>query len=164
MSRQLAHSGASHDTHTKKAFLSREESEESTKANMDSVPYSPQFLIALCRAYGTILSRWGGGGKQDIVKRVDNAANKNERNKEAESSEASTTVEPCVLSLLNVVCFSTNIVKTLCAIIQSDRKVVADLYDIIDSEKRCGQRIFYTGYFSSSRYLSSSFQCIVWFS
>uniref|UniRef100_A0A7S2UH98 HECT-type E3 ubiquitin transferase n=1 Tax=Attheya septentrionalis TaxID=420275 RepID=A0A7S2UH98_9STRA len=135
MSRQLAHSGASHDTHTKKAFLSRKESDESTKANMDGVPYSPQFLIALCRAYGTILSRWGGGGKQDIVKRVDNSANKNERSKEAESSEASTTVEPCVLSLLNVICFATNIVKTLGAIIQSDRKVVADLYDIIDSER-----------------------------
>jgi ubiquitin-protein ligase E3 C len=45
-------------------------------------------------------------------------------------------VEPCVTALLNVMCFSTNFLTSAWAIIQSNPRVVADLYDVIDVKKR----------------------------
>ena len=84
------------------------------------------------RAYGTIISRWGGGGKEDLVKRV---VSNRESAKEGREY-ASATLEPCVTSLLNVLCFSTSIVASSWAIIQSNPRVVSDLYAVIDVRKR----------------------------
>lgn len=54
--------------------------------------------------------------------------------------DAAGTLEPCVTALLNVLCFSTPLLNTTWAIIQSNSKVVADLYSVIDVNKRYGAR------------------------
>jgi ubiquitin-protein ligase E3 C len=48
---------------------------------------------------------------------------------------ASSNLEPCVTALLNVLCFSTNIVVSSWAIVQSNPRVVSDLYTVIDVKK-----------------------------
>ena len=93
--------------------------------------YSVLFLLALCRAYGTILSRWGGNGKEDLVRRARRSIDDAKFGKEF----ASANVEPCVTALLNVLCFSTNVVMTSWAIVQSNPRVVSDLYAVIDVNK-----------------------------
>jgi ubiquitin-protein ligase E3 C len=93
--------------------------------------YSVWFLLALCRAYGTILSRWGGNGKEDLVRRARRSIDDAKFGKEF----ASANVEPCVTALLNVLCFSTNVVMTSWAIVQSNPRVVSDLYAVIDVNK-----------------------------
>ncbi|KAL7445769.1 hypothetical protein ACHAXM_011340 [Skeletonema potamos] len=91
--------------------------------------YCVSFFFALCRAYGTIISRWGGNGKEDLVRRISSKA------REIEIESASAKLEPCVSALLNVLCFSTNILSSSWAIVQSNSKVVSDLYCVIDVNK-----------------------------
>lgn len=79
-----------------------------------------------------MISRWGGGGKEDLVKRV--VSNKDTTKHTRES--ASQTLEPCVTALLNVLCFSTSMVTSSWAVIQSNPRVVSDLYALIDVKKR----------------------------
>jgi hypothetical protein len=86
------------------------------------------------RTYGTIISRWGGGGKDDLVKRYLPEPKKSVSINA--SDQAAGTLEPCVTALLNVLCFSTSLLSTSWAIIQSNPKVVSDLYDVIDVNKR----------------------------
>ncbi|KAL3776550.1 hypothetical protein ACHAW5_008712 [Stephanodiscus triporus] len=93
--------------------------------------YSVLFLLALCRAYGTIISRWGGNGKEDLVRRARRSIDNAKSGKEF----ASANVEPCVTALLNVLCFSTSIVTSSWAIVQSNPRVVSDLYAVIDLNK-----------------------------
>jgi hypothetical protein len=52
------------------------------------------------------------------------------------TEQATGTVEPCVTAMLNVLCFSTSLLNTSWAIIQSNPKVVSDLYAVIDVNKR----------------------------
>jgi len=49
---------------------------------------------------------------------------------------ASANVEPSVTALLNVLCFSTSFVKSSWAVVQSNPRVVSDLYAVIDVNKR----------------------------
>jgi len=91
--------------------------------------YSVSFFFALCRAYGTIISRWGGNGKEDLVRRRISSET-------GETVEyASAKLEPCVAALLNVLSFSTNTLSSSWAIVQSNQTVVSDLYRIIDVNK-----------------------------
>jgi len=62
-------------------------------------------LLASCRLYGSVLARWGGFGA---------AANSHS------STSATLKAEPMTISLLNVLCFSTRILKTLCTILSSN--------------------------------------------
>jgi ubiquitin-protein ligase E3 C len=88
--------------------------------------YYPDLLVALCRTYGIVLARWGGGGQDDFVRRT--------REKKTEDKDvASPQTEACALSLLNVLCFSTSIIKATWGIIQSDPIVASDVHSIIDS-------------------------------
>ena len=98
--------------------------------------YTTSFLIALCRAYGAILARWGGGGNYDITGRGTVTESGAERDPENTSGVATSKSDPYVHSLLNVICFSSGIVRATWAIVQSDRRVISDLYSVIDSEKR----------------------------
>ena len=94
--------------------------------------YSVLFLLSLCRAYGTIISRWGGNGKEDLVGRAQMSLDNAKTGKEYASAKA----ESCVTALLNVLCFSTNFVTSSWAIIQSNPRVISDAYQIIDVNKR----------------------------
>jgi ubiquitin-protein ligase E3 C len=93
--------------------------------------YSVLFLLALCRVYGTIISRWGGNGKEDLVRRARRSIDCAKFGKEF----ASANIEPCVTALLNVLCFSTSVVMSSWAIVQSNARVVSDLYAVIDVSK-----------------------------
>ena len=130
LSMQLANGKGSISRAVTHAVLSSSES-DSTKASTTKPQheYSVFFFFALCRAYGTIISRWGGNGKEDLVRRVSSKAN------EIEIESASAKLEPCVTALLNVLCFSTNILSSSWSIVQSNSKVVSDLYCVIDVNK-----------------------------
>jgi ubiquitin-protein ligase E3 C len=111
--------------------LQRDADTDSNNAKKPQHEYSVLFLLALCRTYGTIIARWGGSGRDDLVRRdkrsIDNAKSGKEH--------ASSNLEPCVTALLNVLCFSTNIVVSSWAIVQSNPRVVSDLYTVIDVKK-----------------------------
>lgn len=96
--------------------------------------YSTELLYSLCRAYGVVLARWGGGGRYDIVR--GKVASINPTNSEHHSSVASNQAEVCALSLLNVLCFSTNIVRTLWALIQSDVLLQIEIKSLTDPSTR----------------------------
>jgi ubiquitin-protein ligase E3 C len=90
--------------------------------------YTILFLLALFRAYGTIISRWGGNGKEDLVRRAARSMD----NVKFQKEFASANIEPCVTALLNVLCFSTSVVASCWAVIQSNPRIVSDLYAVID--------------------------------
>ena len=130
LSRQLANGKGSISRVVTSTELSSSESDSrKTSTSKPQHVYSASFFFALCRAYGTIISRWGGNGKEDLVRRVSSKAG------ELEIEAASAKLEPCVTALLNVLCFSTNILSSSWAIIQSNPKVVSDLYCVIDVNK-----------------------------
>jgi len=136
IARQLANGKGSINRSITNAVLSSEKSSTnengSANSNKSKHDYSLLFFLALCRAYGTVISRWGGGGKEDLVKRA--VSNKDTAKYTRES--ASQTLEPCVTALLNVLCFSTSMVTSSWAVIQSNPRVVSDLYALIDVKKR----------------------------
>jgi len=51
-------------------------------------PYTTDLLFALCRTYSIVLSRWGGGGKEDMVKTATAAVEKRAVGSEQATSEA----------------------------------------------------------------------------
>mmetsp|Transcript_2993 Transcript_2993/g.3460 ORF Transcript_2993/g.3460 Transcript_2993/m.3460 type:complete len:1148 (+) Transcript_2993:143-3586(+) len=133
ISRSLAHGKGGYNSITTKTMLDKLSFASSDNTKQSAVSsYNVQFLFALCRSYSVILARWGGGGKEDIVNRVSPSSKRSSGG----GGDASSKPEPCVLSLLNVICFGTNIVPALWSIIQSDPRVYGDLYGVIDSEKR----------------------------
>jgi hypothetical protein len=107
----------------------------SSSLKVSRVSYTPDLLIVLCRVYGIILARMGGGGKEDIVKRARDASLAKQDEKGVKKEAATSTTDPCTQTLLNVFCFSTPLIRTLWGLIQSDIGIVSDLYAIIDSKK-----------------------------
>jgi len=124
VSRQLA-SGKG-DFSKNRAFTETNKKENTTKqkvtnieAKTTMVPYDvsislpyTNLLLALCRLYGSILSRWGGFG-----------FSRNHNKRETSTSSllsASPKAEPITISLLNVLCFSTKILSTLWSILTSN--------------------------------------------
>ena len=93
--------------------------------------FNISFFYAICRTYAIILSRWGGAGGCDIVKRIapDSVS-------DSKQIIATSKPEPRVLSLLNVVCYSTPFVKTAWSLIQSDSMLSNELHSMTDSSKR----------------------------
>ena len=81
--------------------------------------------------YASMLSRWGGEGHEDLLQRAIGKSSS-----ENMTASATSKADPCVLNLLNVLCFSTSILKTTWGLIQSDSRVVSDLYGVIDAQKR----------------------------
>jgi len=136
IARQLANGkGSMNRTAMTNAVLQTETSKDkevktSTKKSIHE--YSVLFLLSLCRCYGTIISRWGGDGKVDLVGRAQRSLDNAKTGKEY----ASANTESCVTALLNVLCFSTSFVTSSWAIIQSNPRVVSDLYQVIDVRKR----------------------------
>jgi hypothetical protein len=133
ISRQLANGNRS-VTNTMVPAQETLQSDADTDSNSAKKPqheYSVLFLLALCRTYGTIIARWGGSGRDDLVRRDIRSVDSAKSGKE----HASSNLEPCVTALLNVLCFSTNIVVSSWAIVQSNPRVVSDLYTVIDVKK-----------------------------
>eukprot|EP00804_Cyclotella_cryptica_P013242 CCRYP_007021-RA/>CCRYP_007021-RA protein AED:0.07 eAED:0.07 QI:1533/0.88/0.9/1/0.88/0.9/10/126/925 len=139
IARQLAHGKGSVNRIVTHALLSSEDNKDEKDVSVTTVKpdpdYSVVFLLSLCQTFGTIISRWGGGGKEDLIKRpLSNTERSDPSCRGIE--QASGTVEPCVTALLNVLSFSTNTLTTTWAIIQSNPEVVSDLYAVIDINKR----------------------------
>ena len=82
--------------------------------------------------YLVVLSRWGGGGKEYMVKTAAAAVEK----RAVGSEQATSKADPCVLSLLNVLYFSTPVLRMLWDIIQLQPVVVSDLHIMLDVKKR----------------------------
>lgn len=131
LSRQLANGKGSMKISTTSVATSHDATVGGTKLSSQQ-EYSILFLLSLCRFYGSIISRWGGHGKEDLVRRGRRASEHSKVRKD----DAVANVEPCVTALLNVLCFSTSFLTTSWAIVQSNPRVVADLYDVIDVNKR----------------------------
>ena len=93
--------------------------------------YKTTLFFALCRVYSVILSRWGGGGKIDLVKRA--IPSKNDL---SSKTNATSTADPFILSLLNVLSFSTSCLKTSWVLLQSDSTVISDLNSLLDEKNR----------------------------
>ncbi len=123
MSRQLA-SGSIPTT----LNSNEEQVEEKRKAD-----FHVTFFYALTHTYATILSKWGGAGGNDIVKRI---VPDSTSTSESKQIVATSKPEPCILSLLNVVCFSTPFVKTAWSLIQSNSRLSNELHMMADSSKR----------------------------
>jgi len=136
IARQLANGkGSMNRTAMTNAVLQSETSADKEVKSNTKKPvheYSILFLLSLCRCYGTIISRWGGDGKIDLVGRAQRSLDNAKTGKEY----ASANTESCVTALLNVLCFSTSFVTSSWAIIQSNPRVVSDLYQVIDVRKR----------------------------
>ncbi len=131
ISRQLANGQAPINTSVTSVCSSHDASNGGTK-QPPRHEYSIIFLLSLCRFYGIVISRWGGHGKEDLVKR----GRKSKEDSKIVKDIAVATAEPCVTALLNVLCFSTSFLTSAWAIIQSNSRVVTDLYDVIDVNKR----------------------------
>jgi hypothetical protein len=156
ISRKLAHGKGPHDRNVINAILANNETAESKSATA-TAKYSPKFLFALCRAYGTILARWGGGGRDDIIKRTSSEDPLRFKETEDKRSEATSKADSCTLALLNVLCFSTSMVQTTWALTQSHQDAVTDLYSLIDNERRYVRPKF--EFYSMAVMCSSAFDC-----
>ena len=98
--------------------------------------YSTELLFSLVRVYAIVLSRWGGGGKDDIVGRVrDGSVRQRDHQGSPRQEVATSSPDPKTQTLLSVICFSTPLLQALWSIIQSDPNIVADVYGIIDPSK-----------------------------
>lgn len=142
MSRKLAYGKGQYDRSVTTAILANEEvSQKATIVELDAtvpkVVYSPSFLFALCRTYGAVLARWGGGGRDDIIAGgAQWESPMTFRESEERKARATATADPLTRSLLNVLCFSTSLVETSWALTQSHSDVVSHLYAVIDTSRR----------------------------
>ncbi|GKY96085.1 hypothetical protein MPSEU_000568600 [Mayamaea pseudoterrestris] len=84
-----------------------------------------KFMIALCRLYGVVLARWGGNGQNDIVAQ-----------ELTEQITATSKPESITLSLLNVLSFSTALLRTSWGVLQSEPELVLQIQSVIGSEHR----------------------------
>ena len=106
---------------------------ESHTEDVPRVSYSKDLLMALCRVYGTVLARWGGGGAEDIVGQ--DGPRLRQDVGEIKREVATSKAEICTQTLLNVLCFSTSLIQASWGMIQSDADVVSNIYEVIDPTK-----------------------------
>jgi len=93
--------------------------------------FNSELFFALSRLYSVFLSRWGGGGDEDIVKR-----HHLESSVQSKKVVATSKPEQCFLSFLNVLCFSTSYLKTAWALIQSNQSIANQLHELTDINKK----------------------------
>lgn len=139
MSRKLAHGQGKHDRNVTNAILANDEAKDlaSNLNDHTRAAYSADFLFALCRVYATVLARWGGDGRDDIVSKAPSWENpRSSRDSGEKKAWATAKADPLTRMLLNVLCFSTPVIQTTWALSQSDPGVVSDLYSVIDTKRR----------------------------
>ena len=134
VSRKLANGEGAHDRSVVNAMISS--SEQRTKVAAATKHYDPDFLFALCRSYGTILARWGGGGLDDVVCRKNSEVGSPYKESFDKQARATLRSDACTMSILNSICFSTSIVQTTWALTQSNTDIITELYAVVDSSKR----------------------------
>jgi len=88
--------------------------------------YTISLLVALCRSYGIILARWGGGGTFDYI--VTSKSTGENGNKNA--IRATNQVQTCAQSLLNTIAFSTHIIRSIWGIIQLDKRIMHQIQNL----------------------------------
>lgn len=132
MSRKLA-KGSGRGSSKVKIDRTDDKSETSVKESTGT--YSTNLLFVLCRLYGTVLAKWGGSGGRDLMKRSFSDHTSPTDSAVTNNGTATDIADPFALALLNVLCFSTGVIRTIWAIIQSDRDIVTNLASLIDSEK-----------------------------
>jgi hypothetical protein len=99
----------------------------------------------------------GRGGRDEIIKRAAVEDPLRLCKTKDRKSKATSKADPCTLALLNVLCFSTSMVQTTWALMQSYHEAVTDLYSVIDSERRYVQPLF--DFYSMIAMCSSSLDC-----
>lgn len=136
LARKLAHGGNESDVAIAEALAGATTKEAGkSKRSTTNQGYSTKALFALVRTYGCILARWGGSGKDDIVGRATVKKKSAENERQPSTKDALGKADPLAQSLLNAICFSTPLVETLWALIQSDSETISDLYKLIDDDK-----------------------------
>jgi hypothetical protein len=134
VSRKLAMGGSNKSSSSSKRMLST--SESSLNEEGPRISYTPDLLITLCQVYGIVLARWGGGGGEDIVKRVQSSGPLIKKDgKGVKQGIATSTADISTQTLLNVLCFSTSVLRVSWGLIQSDSEVVTNIYSLIDPSK-----------------------------
>lgn len=98
--------------------------EKTVSINNSKRPYDISLLLALCRTYGIVLARWGGGGREDMI-----------ASRREDQAVAVAKPETCALSLLNLLCFSTRLLKASWGIIQSECDISTKVNEIIDPDQ-----------------------------
>ena len=123
--------------------------------------YSPELLVSLCVLFSVVLARWGGGGGRDDFSAK--AVSEHRKQKSADKEAATSFAEPFALSLLNTLCFSTQVLKATWCLIQSHDLTDAAVHVVIDPEKgnipvrqltctpSCGRKDAYIGAVRSDR-------------
>jgi ubiquitin-protein ligase E3 C len=91
--------------------------------------HGPGLFLVLCRLYSIVLARWGGGGHDDIINRGPKSSDGRR------ASTATTTAESCMMSLLNVLGFSTQVLKASWAMIESDNSIRAEVEAMINTDR-----------------------------
>lgn len=107
--------------------------ETPSKKTEARVAYTKDLLLSLCRVYGIILARWGGGGGEDIIGTSGRLYRKDLSGTRQEI--ATSTPDISTQSLLNTLIFSTSLIRTSWALAQSDQSIMSDVSSIIDPHK-----------------------------
>ena len=136
LSRKLAHGGKDSDVAIAEALVGATTKEAGkSKRSTTNQECSTKALFALVRTYGCLWARWGGSGKDDIVGRASVRKKSADNERRPSTKDALGKADPLAQSLLNAICFSTPLVETLWALIQSDSETISDLYNLIDDDK-----------------------------
>ena len=109
-----------------------------TKEQLRHNVYTTDLLFALTQTYSIILARWGGEGNDDIVAMASGEQRVSVKGRS--ESKAASTQENWVKSILNVLCFSTPMVRITWGLIQSDETIVQDMHHLIEPN-RCKKPI-----------------------
>ena len=109
---------ATNDPTIRAAMLEKNKSQSKTNHGSSPVFWTVEYFGAICQTYATILSRCSGADINNL------------------KVNSTTTTNPAIMQLLNVLCFSTKIVEVSWALIQSDAKIISDLYTVLDTSKR----------------------------
>ena len=133
ISQKLANGKGVNDRTVMSAVLSSKGKQEDIRST--TTKYSPELFFTLCRCYGTILARWGGGGLENLVCKTAGAEALRCSDSLEKNGRATLKPDPCTQSILNAICFSTSVVQTTWALTQSNSDIVSELYSVIDISK-----------------------------
>jgi hypothetical protein len=88
--------------------------------------FQPSLLYSLCRFYAIFLARWGGGGGSDTT---------GSSSRDTLQDSATSKPEAFTMSLLNVLCFATPIVRVSWGILQSDSHFKSSIARLSDADQ-----------------------------
>ncbi len=139
ISREFATGGGTMISEKMKRKAGKEQEVKKGKIRKD---LNHRLLFAITRTYAIVISRWGGGGAFRVngagATKVDrpSTTNGSKTDKNHTRGQARDKIEPCIMSVLNVLCFSTPFIKASWVLIQSDPLIVSDLQKLVDPTKR----------------------------